>query len=341
MSSPTSPLTPESDEAPAGLDRRRFLTFMMAAPTLAVAVNYGFGEGVALALPGTPEPADFLDLGDILILAAKPTEGLLIVLVQNPDGSVSCALPREEVGQGITTATAMIIADELSLPLSKVKVTVGDARPELLTGQVTGGSNTIRSVYEPIKRACAAYRGRMAAAGAQTLGVARCSVVLRDGSVVAQDGRSVGFGDLAVAAASPSLKAPLRRPAQRQPRAVRRAPPVTASTPAPWSRGSRSTPTTSSPSRACCARWSAGRRRSAARVKSVLNGAASSPCRACASSRWSSSAGSSSTASSTSRRASPSWPRPSGRRSTPRRRWRSPGTSARSRRRTTRRSRRS
>ena len=49
----------------------------------------------------------------------------------------------------------MLIVTELDLPLSKVRVTLADARPELLTGQLTGGSNTIRSVYEPVRQPAA------------------------------------------------------------------------------------------------------------------------------------------------------------------------------------------
>ena len=43
-----------------------------------------------------------------------PTAGLITVVV-NADGTVSFALPRAEVGQGITTAVAMTIADEMGL----------------------------------------------------------------------------------------------------------------------------------------------------------------------------------------------------------------------------------
>jgi isoquinoline 1-oxidoreductase beta subunit len=195
-----------------GLDRRRFLTALVAAPTLAVAARYGLLDGVAHALPGSPEPADVLDLGDFLILAGKATEGGLFVLVAEQDGSVSCALPREEVGQGITTAVAMLLADELSLPLDRVRVTLADGRPELLFNQLTGGSNTIRSVYEPLKAAAATFRGRMAAAAAQRLGTSTSGLVVHDGAVESRDGRRVPFADLAVAAAAPSLRAPSDAP---------------------------------------------------------------------------------------------------------------------------------
>ncbi len=211
MSSLTSP--EPNDETADGTSRRRFLSYLVAAPTLAVAVRFGLLDGVAQALPGSIEPADIQDLGDLLILSGKSTEGMLIVLVAERNGSVSCALPREECGQGITTAVAMIIASELGLPLGKVRVTLADARPELRMNQLTGASNTIRSVYEPIRAAAATFRGRMAAAGAIYLKVTVGSVVLKDGRVVAQNGKSVGFGDLAIAAAAPGLVAPADAPA--------------------------------------------------------------------------------------------------------------------------------
>ena len=199
-----------NDDSADGPSRRRFLTYVLAAPTLAVAVRYGLLDGVAHALPGSIEPADIQDLGDLLILSGKSTEGMLIVLVAEKNGSVSCALPREECGQGITTSVAMIIADELGLPLAKVKVTLADARPELRMNQLTGASNTIRSVYEPIRAAAATFRGRMAAAGALALGVDISLVELLDGRVRLKTGLglSFSFGDLATAAAAPGLAAP-------------------------------------------------------------------------------------------------------------------------------------
>lgn len=185
-----------------GLDRRSFLTFLVAAPTLAVGVRYGLLDGVAQALPGTPEYADNSDLGDALILAQKPTESFMIVLQVREDGTVFCELPRAEVGQGITTAVAMLVADEFGLPLDRVELVLADARPELVFAQITGGSNTIRSVYQPVKAAAATARGQLASAAAGQLGVPVEQVRVRDGRLLAADGRTVSFGEVAVAAAS-------------------------------------------------------------------------------------------------------------------------------------------
>ena len=60
-------------------------------------------------------------------------------------------LPRAEVGQGITTAMAQIVAEELDARLADVDVVLDDARPELLFNQLTGGSNSIHALYGPMR----------------------------------------------------------------------------------------------------------------------------------------------------------------------------------------------
>ena len=209
---------PTADAPDEGTSRRRFLTYLMAAPTLAVAVQHGLLDGGGLApaaaLPGTPEMAENYDLGDFLIMAQAPTESALIVLTAQEDGTVELELPRMEVGQGITTATAMLVADELSLPLDRVRVRLADARPELVFGQITGGSNTIRSVYAPIQAATAAFRRQMGAAAAARTGTDVGRWRVQDGGLLSADGTRLGFGELAREASSRSLRATQDVPVQ-------------------------------------------------------------------------------------------------------------------------------
>ena len=86
------------------------------------------------------------------------------------DGTASFELPRAEDGQGVTTSTAMIIAEELDLPVEKVHVTLAPARPELVFNQLTGGSNTTVSTYTPIRVAAAIAKGALLEAAAVELG---------------------------------------------------------------------------------------------------------------------------------------------------------------------------
>ncbi|WP_455354840.1 molybdopterin cofactor-binding domain-containing protein [Streptomyces sp. SYSU K217416] len=190
--------------------RRRFLTYLVAAPTLAVATRFGL-DGVAAptahaVVPTPPAPADLVDLGDVLILAGAPTAGMLVLRIDE-DGLVRFRLPREEVGQGLTTAVAMLVAEELDVPLARVRIELDDARPELLFNQLTGSSNSIRSLYDPVRHTAAAARTRMVAAAAERWGVPARELVTRDGAVVAPDGRTAGYGSLAAAAAAAALGA--------------------------------------------------------------------------------------------------------------------------------------
>ncbi|WP_233289104.1 molybdopterin cofactor-binding domain-containing protein [Kitasatospora sp. MBT63] len=168
----------------------------MAAPALAVGARLADPDQAA-ALPGVP---DVLDLGEALILAGLPTAHLLVLEVTEA-GRVVLELPRAEVGQGLTTAIAMLVADELDARLADVDVPLSKARPELLFNQLTGASNSVRSLYDPVRAAAAAARARLVTAAARRWGVPAATLRTQDGAVLAPDGRSASYGSLTVAAA--------------------------------------------------------------------------------------------------------------------------------------------
>ncbi|WP_344314883.1 molybdopterin cofactor-binding domain-containing protein [Fodinicola feengrottensis] len=201
---------PQHAAAPSGLRRRRVLGYLLAAPTLAVAAGIGAesfaGRDADAAIPSPPEPAELLDLGDALTLAAAPTSGL-IAIQMNSDGTASFAVPRAEVGQGITTTMTILLAEELNMPMSKVHVTLADARPELLLNQLTGGSNSVRSLYTPVRTAAAIAKSRLLQTAATKWGVPTSSLTVKAGVIHhAQTGRTASYGSLAVAARSKKVE---------------------------------------------------------------------------------------------------------------------------------------
>ncbi|UMP00175.1 xanthine dehydrogenase family protein molybdopterin-binding subunit [Amycolatopsis sp. EV170708-02-1] len=209
MASPTTAAGHGSEAPdPGGLGRRRFLTFLVAAPTLTIATKIGIDtvapEEAEAVIPTPPGPAEILDLGDVLILSNAPTANLLVLEVRE-DGRVRLELPRTEVGQGITTANAMLVAEEMDLPLDQVDVVLSDARSELLFNQLTGGSNTMRSLYTPVRTAAAAARARLVATAARQWGAKADRLSTRDGAVIAPDGRRADYGALAKPAARADL----------------------------------------------------------------------------------------------------------------------------------------
>ncbi len=190
--------TPESDARGPG--RRRFLGYVLAAPTLVAAAEMTSAPRAAADGIPSPEITELVDLNDVMTAAALPTSGLITVEV-NEDGTVSFALPRAEVGQGITTSTAMLIAEEMDVPVERVRVTLADARPELLFNQLTGGSNTTFSTYTPVRVAAAVARQRLLAAAADEFGVKTSELTLKGGVVSAPGDRSAGIGELSGKAA--------------------------------------------------------------------------------------------------------------------------------------------
>ena len=203
------PVPAEPAAAAAGTGRRRFLGYLIAAPTLVAAAQIGevalAPRRAGAAIPSAPEPSDLYDLNDLLTAAATPTANLITVRL-NTDGTASFALPRCESGQGITTSTAMLVAEELDLPLDKVHVTLADARPELLFNQFTAGSNTTISTYTPVRVAAALAKQRLLQAAAIELGDTVTNLTASAGQIISSAGLSVSYAALAEKAASAVTK---------------------------------------------------------------------------------------------------------------------------------------
>lgn len=184
------------------ISRRRMLAYLVAAPTLTMVVQTVDGAvGPLTGAGAAPAVADVVDLSDALTLASLPTAYLLKIEITEAD-RVIVHVPRAEVGQGITTAMGILAAEELDARLDAVDVVLDDARPELLWNQLTGASNSVHSLYTPMRTVAAAARARLVTAAASRFAVPAASLVTRDSMVIAPDGRSATFGSLSAAAAA-------------------------------------------------------------------------------------------------------------------------------------------
>ena len=164
------------------------------------------------------------------------------------DGQVGVAVPRSEMGQGVSTALPMLVAEELDIALSQVHVVpTGDesiygnvavfvpprSDDERALGarmtewfvskvvrelgiQITGGSSSVRDAWIPMRQAGAAARHLLIEAAARRWRVAPSTCSTRDGQVMDGTGRSLGYGELAAAAArlAPPAQIALKRPDQ-------------------------------------------------------------------------------------------------------------------------------
>jgi isoquinoline 1-oxidoreductase beta subunit len=126
----------------------------------------------------------------------------------DPKGVITLIMPHTEVGQGIYTSMAMLIAEELEVGLDQIQLQA--APPDLakysdpiLGEQATGGSASIRGDWIRLRQAGAVGRTMLIAAAAQGWKVDPASCRAERGMVHHDpSGRSLGYGDLASAAAS-------------------------------------------------------------------------------------------------------------------------------------------
>lgn len=184
------------------IGRRRFVTFLVAAPTLTVAARLLDGSAVGATMAGPTEA----DLAQTLQPSVNAV-ALLLRLRVTEDNRVVFEVPRTEVGQGITTALAMLVADELDARLADVDVPLSDARAELGAAQLTGGSTSVRNMWDPVRKVAAEARARLVTAAANRWGLAAGALTTRDTAVHAPDGRSAAYGSLSVEAAKVVLPA--------------------------------------------------------------------------------------------------------------------------------------
>jgi isoquinoline 1-oxidoreductase subunit beta len=122
-------------------------------------------------------------------------------------GPVRLVMPNVEMGQGIYTSVAMLLAEELELGLDQVTLEHSPPSDELygsplLQQQATGGSTSIRGNWKIMREAGAIARTMLVGAAAQQWGVDPSSCTVERGVVHhAGSGRSATYNQLAAAAA--------------------------------------------------------------------------------------------------------------------------------------------
>ena len=183
------------------LERRTVLkAFLFAGPTLAVAARLGLSSGASAFPARTVEVPDVLDFTDILMLSQQPTVYDLKIEVR-PDNTVYAELPKMDVGQGIIGAFAMMVADHLDMAYERTVVQLAPAEQKWHATQFTGGSHTVRVMWDPVRLIGAKMRGQLMAAASERLGVPVSGLRTEDGYVVATDGQKVSYGQLTARAA--------------------------------------------------------------------------------------------------------------------------------------------
>jgi isoquinoline 1-oxidoreductase subunit beta len=122
------------------------------------------------------------------------------------DGRIVLVVPSVEMGQGIATGEAMMIAEELEVGLDQVEVALAPAdlhayTQSLLKAQATGGSTSVRAFFIPLRQAGAAARTMLIGAAAERWRVPPAECVVARGVITHQrSGRTLTYGAVASAA---------------------------------------------------------------------------------------------------------------------------------------------
>jgi len=129
-------------------------------------------------------------------------------------GEVTLVMPMVEMGQGIYTAMAMLLAEELEVGLDQVRLEHAPADDALYANpilhiQTTGQSASIRAFWTPLRQAGAVGRTLLVTAAAKRWGVDPVTCRAKQGVVSDSAGaRRLAYGELADAAAALPMPTP-------------------------------------------------------------------------------------------------------------------------------------
>jgi isoquinoline 1-oxidoreductase beta subunit len=178
------------------LGRRRFLCASLAG---GLAVGFHLWAGDADAAPAKKPNGNKAPVGDDVMF--HPNAWLVIA----PSGIVTVMLARSEMGQGVTTALPMIVAEHLEADWSKVRFALADADPVYGT-MLTGGSSSVRKSWDDLAKAASHARGLLVAAAANAWKVKPETCVAKEGRVEHPPSkRSMDYGALAPLAAADAI----------------------------------------------------------------------------------------------------------------------------------------
>ncbi len=184
--------------ADSAVSRRAFLTVTAAA-----------GGGMLLAL-SIPEAADAAVSTKKSAAETHPNEAMINAYVTiSPDNQITIMSKVPEIGQGIKTSLPMVIAEELDADWNTVHIVQAPLDPKLYGAQFAGGSFSTPLNYDPLRRAGAAARAMLISAAAIRWKIPVADISTNQGKVIAKDGRSLTYGQLAAEAARvvpPDLK---------------------------------------------------------------------------------------------------------------------------------------
>jgi nicotinate dehydrogenase subunit B len=126
----------------------------------------------------------------------RPPERIEARIVVEHDRTVTARSGKVEYGQGIRTGFAKIVAEELDLPIDRVRVELGET-DRVPWDMGTFGSLSTATDGKALRSAAARARALLLERASARLGCPVAELDTRDGRVIASDGRAVTYAELA------------------------------------------------------------------------------------------------------------------------------------------------
>ncbi len=118
-----------------------------------------------------------------------------------PDNVIKILCPNPEFGQNVMTSLPMIVAEELDADWKNVVVEMGPHDNVKLGPQFTGGSNSIKMYWKPLRTAGATARQMLIQAAAEVWNVAAADIKTKAGVLSHSSGKTATYGEMASKAA--------------------------------------------------------------------------------------------------------------------------------------------
>ena len=119
-----------------------------------------------------------------------------------PENVIKIFCPNPEFGQNVMTSLPMMVAEELDCDWKNVVVEMGNHDNVKYGPQFTGGSNSVRMYWKPLRNAGASARQMLIEAAAQTWGVPASEITTKAGVLSHSSGKSAKYGEMAAKAAT-------------------------------------------------------------------------------------------------------------------------------------------
>ncbi|RYU97336.1 xanthine dehydrogenase family protein molybdopterin-binding subunit [Emticicia agri] len=121
------------------------------------------------------------------------------------DNVIKIMCPNPEFGQNVMTSLPMMIAEELDADWKNVVVEMAPHDNMKFGSQFTGGSQSVRSYWKPLRNAGASARQMLVEAAAATWGVSVGEITTKAGVLYHKSGKSARYGEMAAKASTLSV----------------------------------------------------------------------------------------------------------------------------------------